>query len=437
MPRYLVLGMGKTGLSIAQHLNKNEINAIYFDTRINPPELEAFKKSFNEADIYLVDHNNLPEDIDTIVVSPGINDDHPIIQLAIQRNIQILSDIDLFVRSTKKDFIAITGSNGKSTVTELVSFICNNGALKASAGGNLGRPALDLLDDKVDIHILELSSFHLHRCQYLPAKVAVLLNISKDHLDWHGSEENYRNSKYRILKDALSSVYNRNLGDVEEYLNVNPKLTFGNNQDAGDQYGILVDSEGSFLSKGKKKLLNCGEIKLRGIHNYENLMAALAVSELINLDISDAMLSAKEFKGLPHRMQLVAEHNSIDFINDSKGTNVDAAMASINSIISPVILLAGGQGKGGDFKFFAESVHSKLKQIILFGEDAQIIGKEFENLVPIKYVSNLEEAISFAYKNSSTGDTILLSPACASFDQFDSYIHRGEEFTRIVKGLPT
>ena len=328
MPRYLVLGMGKTGLSIAQHLKKNEINAIYFDTRINPPELEAFKKSFNEADIYLVDHNNLPEDIDTIVVSPGINDDHPIIQLAIQRNIQILSDIDLFVRSTKKDFIAITGSNGKSTVTELVSFICNNGDLKASAGGNLGRPALDLLDDKVDIHILELSSFHLHRCQYLPAKVAVLLNISKDHLDWHGSEENYRNSKYRILKDALSSVYNRNLGDVEEYLNVNPKLTFGNNQDAGDQYGVLVDSEGSFLSKGKKKLLNCGEIKLRGIHNYENLMAALAVSELINLDISDAMLSAKEFKGLPHRMQLVAEHNSIDFINDSKGTNVDAAMAS-------------------------------------------------------------------------------------------------------------
>ena len=229
MPRYLVLGMGKTGLSIAQHLNKNEINAIYFDTRINPPELEAFKKSFNEADIYLVDHNNLPEDIDTIVVSPGINDDHPIIQLAIQRNIQILSDIDLFVRSTKKDFIAITGSNGKSTVTELVSFICNNGNLKASAGGNLGRPALDLLDDKVDIHILELSSFHLHRCQYLPAKVAVLLNISKDHLDWHGSEENYRNSKYRILKDALSSVYNRNLGDVVEYLNVNLKLTFVNN----------------------------------------------------------------------------------------------------------------------------------------------------------------------------------------------------------------
>ena len=435
MPRYLVLGMGKTGLSVAQHLNKNEINAIYFDTRINPPELEAFKKSFNEDDIFLVDHNNLPEDIDTIVASPGINDDHPIIKLAIQRNIQILSDIDLFVRSTKKDFIAITGSNGKSTVTELVCFICNNGNLKASAGGNLGRPALDLLDDKVDINILELSSFHLHRCKYLPAKVAVLLNISKDHLDWHGSEENYRNSKYRILKDALSSVYNRNLEDVNRYLNANPKVTFGVTQDTDDQYGILMDSKGSFLSKGRKKLLNCDEVKLRGTHNYENLMAAMAVAELIDLDISDIVHAAKDFKGLPHRMQLIAEYNAVNFINDSKGTNVDAAMASINSIMSPVILLAGGQAKGGDFKFFAQSVHSRLKQIILFGEDAQIIGKEFEELVPIKYVNNLEEAILFAYTNSSNSDTILLSPACASFDQFDSYIHRGEEFTRIVKGL--
>ena len=436
MIRYLVFGMGETGLSVARHLKKMNIQAVYYDTRLNPPNLPSFEKIISKSDVILGNFNDrLFEDIDCLVVSPGLSDKEPLIQKALQLGIKIISDIDLFVENVTKDFVVVTGSNGKSTVTELLSLMCKKSNIKVSAGANLGRPALELLKDNADLYLLELSSFHLHRCQKLPAKVAVLLNISNDHLDWHGSEKNYHQAKYRIYKEALSSVYNRNLKGCLSHLNSNPRISFGLCEAKGNHYGILSDGADKFLSKNQKKLLSSHKVKILGSHNLENILAAMAVGELIGLDISPMIEAIKEFKGLPHRMEFVENYKSIEFINDSKGTNVGAAIASINSLDGPIILLAGGQGKGGDFKFFANSVHKKIKKIILFGKDSKLIEKEFKDYVSSTCVESLKDAVHYATKYGHEGDKVLLSPACASFDQFDSYISRGEEFCRIVRGL--
>ncbi|MDA9108869.1 UDP-N-acetylmuramoyl-L-alanine--D-glutamate ligase [Woeseiaceae bacterium] len=436
MIRYLVFGMGETGLSVARHFKKMNIQAVYYDTRLNPPNLPSFEKIISKSDVILGNFNDrLFEDIDCLVVSPGLSDKEPLIQKALQLGIKIISDIDLFVENVTKDFVVVTGSNGKSTVTELLSLMCKKSNIKVSAGANLGRPALELLKDNADLYLLELSSFHLHRCQKLPAKVAVLLNISNDHLDWHGSEKNYHQAKYRIYKEALSSVYNRNLKGCLSHLNSNPRISFGLCEAKGNHYGILSDGADKFLSKNQKKLLSSHKVKILGSHNLENILAAMAVGELIGLDISPMIEAIKEFKGLPHRMEFVENYKSIEFINDSKGTNVGAAIASINSLDGPIILLAGGQGKGGDFKFFANSVHKKIKKIILFGKDSKLIEKEFKDYVSSTCVESLKDAVHYATKYGHEGDKVLLSPACASFDQFDSYISRGEEFCRIVRGL--
>ena len=197
-------------------------------------------------------------------------------------------------------------------------------------------------------------------------------------------------------------------------------------------YDILEENNSFYLCYGKEKLINCNKLKLNGNHNYENILAALAASRLIGIDLSDALDAICSFQGLPHRMQSISNHNSIEYINDSKGTNVDAAIASISSLKKKIILLAGGQSKGGNFEQFAEAIKNKVKRAYLFGEDAKIIGNELNKFVPVVFVDNLEDAVISAKKSSSPGDVILLSPACASFDQFDSFIHRGKEFERIV-----
>ena len=430
--KYLVFGLGKTGLSIARHLFKENIDAIYYDSRSEPPEKELFEELFGKENIFLADYEeSILENVSAIVVSPGISDQNKLLKLGLKKNIKIISDIDLYVESSSRDFVTVTGTNGKSTVTELISYICNKSKIKASAGGNLGIPALDLLSDDAELHILELSSFHLHRCDYLPSKVAVLLNISRDHLDWHGNEDHYKKCKFRILRDANSSVYNHGINDIGKYLNSNINVGFGV-EVKEKSFGILEENNSFYLCYGKEKLINCNKLKLNGNHNYENILAALAASRLIGIDLSDALDAICSFQGLPHRMQSISNHNSIEYINDSKGTNVDAAIASISSLKKKVILLAGGQSKGGNFEQFAEAIKSKVKRAYLFGEDAKIIGNELNKFVPVVFVDNLEDAVILAKKSSSPGDVILLSPACASFDQFDSFIHRGKEFERIV-----
>lgn len=437
-PVDLVFGVGKTGLSIARYLRRKDISAIYADSRSEPPGLEELKKIDPDAPIVLGKlTRKLLKGIERIIVSPGIPDSESLLVKARKAGIEIVSDIELFVQDTKTDFVAITGSNGKSTVTTLVALMCKSGGRNALAGANLGEPALDLLDaDKPDIFVLELSSFQLQRTQYLPAKVSVLLNVSPDHLDWHASEDEYREAKYRVFTEAQAAVFNRDDPAAEECIAEGvPRISFGVDAPAEGQYGIVTENGIDYLARGDKLLLASTEMALIGVHNQANGLAALAAGELIGLDISAMLQVLYEFPGLPHRMQFVARIGGVDYINDSKATNVEAAIASVRSVSGQVVLIAGGQGKGGDFDHLALAIREKLCAAIVMGEDAELIARALGSLVPVHRASTLSEAVIEASALARSGDTVLLAPACASFDQFDNFMRRGEKFCASVREL--
>jgi UDP-N-acetylmuramoylalanine--D-glutamate ligase len=372
-----------------------------------------------------------------IVVSPGIADSDDFLQSARKAGVEIVSDIELFVQESTAPLIAITGSNGKSTVTTLLSLMCLAAGRNALAGGNLGVPALDLLaEDEPDFYLLELSSFQLQRTSHLPAKVAVLLNVSADHLDWHASEDEYRQAKYRIFNEAEAAVVNRADEDVDKHL---PKkmhrVSFGLDQPEAGQYGLLVDEGEVFLARGDQLLLSVSDVAMVGAHNHANALAALAAGELMGLELSAMLQVLNEFPGLPHRMQPAGTIAGVQYINDSKATNVGAAIASVESVDSPVVLIAGGQGKGGDFDKLATKTCSRLKAVVLIGEDADEIEKAYEDLTPTRRASDMLAAVNCAAEFAENGDTVLLAPACASFDQHDNYQARGDAFCQAVGTL--
>ncbi len=344
----LVFGLGKTGLSIARYLQRKRIAARFVDTRDEPPGLDELGALDPDADVVLGKApDSLLQDVSRIIVSPGVSDAEPMLAAARMAGIEIVSDIELFVHDARAPLIAVTGSNGKSTVTTLLSLMCEAAGVNGLAGANLGEPALDLLEQDVpDYYILELSSFQLQRTTKLPLKIAVLLNISPDHLDWHASEDEYRRAKYRILKDAESAVVNRNDEDAKKQLAKGVTcISFALDTPDEDQFG-LVDQEGEqFLVRGEQLLLSTADVAMVGTHNQANALAALAAGELMGLELSAMLQVLHEFPGLPHRMQYVASINGADFINDSKATNVGAAVASVESASGLVVLIAGGQGK--------------------------------------------------------------------------------------------
>ncbi|MCB1841984.1 MAG: UDP-N-acetylmuramoyl-L-alanine--D-glutamate ligase, partial [Halioglobus sp.] len=341
-PRDLVYGLGKTGISIARFLEKQGRQAIYVDSRPSPPGLAELVSIQPGAEMICGGRSvGLPENIQRVIVSPGISDQDPLLDEARAAGVDIVSDIDLFVVSARAPFVAVSGSNGKSTVTTLLALMCEAAGRTVLAGANLGEPALDLLAHEVpDLYVLELSSFQLHRTHRLPAKVAVLLNISPDHLDWHRSETEYREAKYRILREAEAVVINRlDAGSRERIVKGRSCRSFALNDARRDNYGTLQINGETWLARGDEALLPVKKMKLVGLHNQENALAALAAGELLGLGMP-AMLSALQtFAGLPHRMQFVARFNDVTYINDSKATNVAAAIASVTSIEGKIVLI--------------------------------------------------------------------------------------------------
>jgi len=437
-PVELVFGIGVTGLSVARHLQRNGVNAVYADSREEPPGLEALREIVPDAEIVLGKlTKKILKGIDRIIVSPGIADSNSLLMAAREADIEIVSDIELFVQEVAVGFVAITGSNGKSTVTTLLALMCESAGKRALAGANLGEPALDLLTaDAAELFVLELSSFQLHRTRNLSAEVAVLLNISPDHLDWHGSVEEYRAAKYRVFTGAGSAVFNRNDPEVLKHIGKGVrKISFGTDAPEDGHYGIIIEDGVKYLARGSKLLLACTELALLGSHNQENALAALAAGELIGIELAAMLQVLCEFPGLPHRMQFVACIGGVDYINDSKATNVDAAIASVGSVPGPVVLIAGGQGKGGDFEHLAHCVHEKLRAAIVIGEDADRIARAFEQPGIVFHAAVLSDAVHKASEIAQAGDTVLLAPACASFDQFDNFGRRGEAFCDLVLEL--
>jgi UDP-N-acetylmuramoylalanine--D-glutamate ligase len=432
----LVVGLGATGLSIARYLRRTDIDAMFFDSRETPPGMKELDDVWPDAEVLLGDVK-LPSGVARIITSPGIADSHPLLKKARSRHVEVVSDIELFAREAKAPFIAVTGSNGKSTVTTLLYYMCLADGRDALAGGNLGEPALDLLDYPTpQIYVLELSSFQLHRTQKLPAAVAVLLNVSPDHLDWHADEAEYRESKYRVYREAEAAVINRADAIAKKHSrHCDRVVSFGLDAPAENQFGLRSEDGKTYLARGELLLISVRDLAMYGAHNQLNALAALAAGELVGLGMPAMLQVLAEFPGLPHRMQFVARIGGVDYINDSKATNVAAAVASINSVEGMLVLIAGGDGKGGEFRELAEALEGKLRGVVLIGKDAEKIAAALDTVMPVHFAEDMSAAVQAAASCAESADTVLLAPACASLDQFKNYMARGEAFCEAVQVL--
>ncbi len=433
----LVVGLGATGLSVARYLRRKGIDAAFVDSRDNPPGIDDLRASWPDAEVAL-GALQLPDNVGRMIVSPGVANNEPLLKKARRAGIEIVSDVELFAREAKAPFAAVTGSNGKSTVTTLLYHMGRAAGRATLAGGNLGEPALDLLlQPQPDLYVLELSSFQLQRTQSLPAAVAVLLNVSPDHLDWHASEREYRNAKYRVYREAKAAVINRaDKRAAKETRRIEKLISFGLDEPADGQYGLRQDAGVTYLARGTTLLIATTDVAMYGRHNHANALAALAAGELLGFESTAMLQVLGEFPGLPHRMQFVARKGSVNYINDSKATNVAAAVASIASIDGMIVLLAGGLGKGGDFSELAAALENKLRAAVLFGTDADKIASALDTVMPVYFATDMADAVQQAATFAETDDTVLLAPACASFDQFANYGARGDAFRVAVEALP-
>ena len=436
----VVVGLGATGLSCARYLYKRGLSFTVVDTRTQPPGLAALRREMPDVTVFAGEYPaELVTSASELVVSPGIAMDAPIVNQALAAGVEVVGDIDLFVREAAAPVVGITGSNAKSTVTELLGQMARDAQLNVGVGGNLGTPALDLLAPERDLYVLELSSFQLERAGRLDLAVAAVLNISADHLDRHGSMPGYLLAKHRIFRGCKKAVVNRDdpltiplLGpevDVVSWRMAEPELR---------GFGLRQQGAVEYLCHGLETLLPVAQLSLAGRHNVANALAALALGYSAGLPTATMTTTLRSFKGLPHRCELAAEIDGVRYVNDSKGTNIGAAEAALRGLGGErnILLIAGGQGKGADFSQLQPAVAQHCKLLILMGEDAPLLQQALSSSAPVIMVSSLEEAINVAAAQAQTGDVVLLSPACASFDMFSGYVQRGEAFRTAVKRLP-
>ncbi len=433
----LIVGLGRTGMSVARYLLAQRIAFVITDSRAVPPELQMLQSIAPDIvvrtggfDIALLD------EVNEVIASPGVSLREPILVEATKRGLPIIGDIELFARSAHTPVVAITGTNGKSTVTTLVALMAQACGLRAFAGGNLGRPALDLLQETpADLFVLELSSFQLDTTDSLKTRAATVLNVTSDHLDRYDSMAAYAQAKSRIFNHCDCAVINRDdawVSDMESKAQRTLSFSLKNN-DA--DYSTMQTANEIVLVAHGRPLVNMSQLKLTGLHNAANALAALALCEALQLDMKLCLQALKEFSGLPHRAQWVAEINGVRYIEDSKGTNVGATLAAVQGMSGPLIVIAGGQGKGQDFAPLAHAFRGKVRHTILLGQDATQLNEVLKEVCSTAFVSSMEEAVVTAANIAKEGDTVLLSPACASLDMFRDYAHRGDVFADAVKGL--
>lgn len=436
----VIVGLGKTGYSTARFLNRQNIRFAVTDSRKEPPMLDVMQKTFPDVPLYLggID-DNLLLNANELLVSPGVSLKEKVIEEAIRNGVSVYGDIELFCQQINKPIAAITGSNGKSTVTTLVAEMARKAGMGVAIGGNLGTPALDLLhENEPDLYVLELSSFQLETVSSLNAAAAVVLNISEDHMDRYEDIDDYAQAKSCIYKGDGTMVINLDDPYVSGMKNMDRNIigfTLGEPMD--NSYGLRIYNKERWLVYGDKKLMPAEKLNIRGDHNIVNALAALAMGNAINLP-SEVMLNAlQNFSGLPHRCQFIAEINNICWYNDSKGTNVSATCAAIKGLAGSnnMILIAGGESKGADFKYLAEVAKGRLRAAIVIGKDGPLIRESIKDLVPVHKAGDMKKAVNMAAKIASAGDVVLLSPACASFDMFIDYQDRGNAFIEAVEQL--
>lgn len=436
-----IIGTGITGLSVARFLVRQHQTFILLDTRSNPPNLESIAREFPGVKVECgeLDVNTLMA-CDEIIVSPGVAVATPAIAQAKDAGIPIVGDIEIFVRYAKAPIVAITGSNAKSTVTTLVGEMARTAGINVAVGGNLGTPALELLNDDIQLYVMELSSFQLETVNKLNAKVATILNISADHLDRYPDMRAYILAKLRVYFGAENIVVNRNdiLTHPPLAAGVKP-IYFGGKADFGS-FGLIEENGEEYLAKNLTPLMPARELKISGRHNVDNALAALALGDAAGISMPAMIETLKSFRGLRHRCEFVATIKGVDFYNDSKGTNIGATLAAIKGLArnpAALFLIAGGEGKGQDFSELNSVLAVSNVRLVLIGRDAPLIADAVGKRVPVVFADSLKNAIEQSLVQAKPGDAVLLSPACASFDMFKNYEDRGEKFCAAVKELMT
>lgn len=438
----VVAGLGISGVSAVNFLHEQGYQVAVTDSRPTPPGHDQIpadvKTSFGQLD------QELLLQAEEIVLSPGLAPQLPEIQAAIAQGISVVGDIQLLRRATDVPIVAITGSNAKSTVTTLMGLMAKDAGKKVAVGGNLGRPALDLLKDQPELLVLELSSFQLETTSHLNAEVAVVLNMSEDHLDRHGNMLGYHQAKHRIFQGAKKVVFNRDDALSRPLVpDTTPMQSFGLNAPDLNQYGVLRDADGTlWLARGLQRLIKSSDLYIQGMHNVANALACLALGEAIGLPMESMLETLKHFKGLEHRCEYVKTVHDVRYYNDSKGTNVGATLAAIDGLGAAievkkgkVALILGGQGKGQDFAPLRSSIEKYAKVVVLIGEDAPVIEQAIQGATKILHAATLKEAVELCQRETQAEDVVLLSPACASFDMFKSYNDRGQQFVACVNSL--
>ena len=444
MTQVLVVGLGKTGQSIARHLQRHAVPFALFDTRTTPPELAEVKIQFPQQEIFLaqlVPHKL--QQFSSLIISPGVSLEHPLIVAAREQGCTIYNDIEWFAERVRVPVIAITGTNGKSTVTSLVGDMARRAGLRVAVAGNIGYPVLDCLDDGVayDLCVLELSSFQLELVHSLAPVAATILNITPDHLDRHHTLAAYQAAKQRVYSKAGLLLFNREdaLTEPASALTAASMQSYGLNTHAQD-WGIWQDQAGAYhLAEGNKPFLPVTMLRIQGRHNWANALAATALARAAGIPMTAIVQSLSEFTGLAHRCAWVRTLNDVVWINDSKGTNVGATQSAIagigGSMQGKIVLIAGGQGKGADFSTLQACMRDYVRVVVLIGEDADKLHADLADSVTLMHADSLDEAVAIAHQQAHPGDVVLLSPACASFDMFHDFNHRGEAFTALVHAL--
>lgn len=438
----VIIGLGKTGLSCARFLAKKNQDFAVLDSRTSPPGLADFRHEFPNIPLHLGSFNHaLLTEAQELIISPGISLREPAIAQQMARGAIAMGDIELFTRHANAPIVAITGTNGKSTVTTLTGEMAKNAGFNVGVGGNLGTPALELLQPQTNLYVLELSSFQLETTYSLKTVAATVLNITPDHMDRYSNFDEYINAKQRIYQGCQQPVINRD--DQKSYrslTDITRAISFGLNKPKQQNFGLIAESKNLFLAQDNEKIMSVDELQIKGKHQIANALAALALGSAIHLPLDSMRKTLKNFKGLAHRGQWVAKINQVDWYNDSKGTNVSSTLAAIEGLGSvingKIVLLAGGQGKQQDFSPLRPIVDQYVRSIILFGQDAPLMGEVLQHsAATIQYAKDLSHAVQLAQDTALKNDAVLLSPACASFDMFKNFEDRGEQFMALVQAL--
>lgn len=443
--KFGVIGCGETGVSIIKYLIKKNFHLKkIFDTRSSPPNIEIINDIIKDKSISLhfgaLDFEKI-KDVDILLLSPGVSIYEKSLQMAIQNNIQIIGDIELFGLIVKEHsntkIIAITGTNGKTTVTELTGYLLKSIGKSTLVAGNIGLPVLDVLaniDDKMpEFIVLEISSFQLETIKHLHLDVATVLNITEDHLDRYTCLLEYAYVKSQIFNNCKKMLLNLDDNFVMAMKRPQMEVNYFSINNYNKDFAI---NKNDYLCVFGEEYLKVSDLKLIGLHNYANCLASLGLLYLagINLNNEELKKALSHFSGMPHRMQMIGKYNNVYYIEDSKGTNVGATIAGVNGLNMNVHLVLGGDGKGQDFNPLYDLVKNKCKSVAIIGKDKNKIYEVLKNLsIPIKCFETLEEAIDFLSKLAQKDEAVVLSPACASWDMFNNYKHRAEVFTDYVR----